>query len=93
MRTFVVAISSKVNTDLLKSVISGLGSFVYLFDNVFLLNTEITSVDIRDIIMKHVEPNDYSIYVSRLSRGSAWSKVASTNVEIKSLYNDGEESI
>lgn len=91
MTTYIVTVSWSANTELLVQLLGSLGSFVHLFDNTFLLNSSLRSVVIRDYIVSNYGSFDYSIYVSRLSRGSAWNNLSASNLAIKSLYSDGEE--
>lgn len=91
MATYIVAISWNANTELIVQLLDSLGSFVHLFDNTFLLNSNLRSIIIRDYIISNYGSFEYSIYVSRLSRGSAWNNLSASNLAIKSLYSDGEE--
>lgn len=91
MTTFIVSVAWNVDTNTLKDIVGRLGESIHLFDNTFLLNTDLKSTDVRDTILSYMQPNDFCIYVSKLSRGSAWNNLTVSNVSIKSLYNYGED--
>lgn len=91
MTTYIVSVSWIADNDDVREFINSYGESVYLFDNTFLLNSEMKSVDIRDSLRDCIDDEDISIYVSRLSRGSAWTNLKSSNLAIKALYNNGEE--
>jgi len=90
MATNIIILSWSSDTDFLKKSIASLGCYEYLFDNVYLLNSDMRSSDIRDFLKSRL-PESTSIYVSKLSKGSAWFNVEASNLSIKALYNDGEE--
>lgn len=90
MNTYIVVVSWISDTDLIESVLSEIGECVYLFDNVFLLNSSWIPSEIRSRLKNDLSTNT-SIYISKLARGSAWSNVEASNVSIKSLYQDGKE--
>lgn len=90
MNTYIVVASWISDTDLIKSVMSEIGESIYLFDNVFLLNSSWIPTEIRSRLKNDLSTNT-SIYISKLARGSAWSNVEASNVSIKSLYQDGKE--
>lgn len=90
MNTYIVVVSWISDTDLIKSVMSEIGESIYLFDNVFLLNSSWIPTEIRSRIKNDLSTNT-SIFISKLARGSAWSNVEASNVSIKSLYQDGKE--
>ena len=90
MNTYIVVVSWISDTDLIKSVMSEIGESIYLFDNVFLLNSSWIPTEIRSRLKNDLSTNT-SIFISKLARGSAWSNVEASNVSIKSLYQDGKE--
>ena len=91
MTTYIVSISWNADTERIIRLLCSLGNYVHLFDNTFLLNSSLKSVIIRDFIITNYGSFEFSIYVSRLSRGSAWNNLSASNLAIKSLYSDGEE--
>lgn len=90
MNTYIVVVSWISDTDLIKSVMSEIGESIYLFDNVFLLNSSWIPTEIRSRLKNDLSTNT-SIFISKLARGSAWSNVEASNVSIKSLYQNGKE--
>ena len=90
MKTYIVVVSWVSDTDLLRSALSDVGEYVYLFDNVFLLKSSWKPTEIRNRL-KNNFPINTSIFISKLVRGAAWSNVEASNMSIKAMYQDGKE--
>lgn len=90
MKTYIVVVSWASDTDLLRSALSDVGEYVYLFDNVFLLKSSWKPTEIRNRL-KNNFPINTSIFISKLVRGAAWSNVEASNMSIKAMYQDGKE--
>lgn len=85
MKTYIVVVSWVSDTDLLRSALSDVGEYVYLFDNVFLLKSSWKPTEIRNRL-KNNFPINTSIFISKLVRGAAWSNVEASNMSIKAMY-------
>lgn len=90
MKTYIVVVPWVSDTDLLRSALSDVGEYVYLFDNVFLLKSSWKPTEIRNRL-KNNFPINTSIFISKLVRGAAWSNVEASNMSIKAMYQDGKE--
>lgn len=90
MKTYIVVVSWVSDTDLLRSALSDVGEYVYMFDNVFLLKSSWKPTEIRNRL-KNNFPINTSIFISKLVRGAAWSNVEASNMSIKAMYQDGKE--
>lgn len=90
MRTFIVIVSEDIMCGAIKNLLSSFGDHEHLFENAFLLNTNSSSIEIRDAL-KEIGDEDSCVYVGTLSRGSAWYNCIAKNSDIKQLYEDAEE--
>lgn len=90
MNTYIVVVSWISDTNRLISVLLDVGDCVCLFDNVFLLKSSWMPTEIRNRL-KSVFSVNTSIFISKLARGSAWSNLEVSNVDIKTMYQDGKE--
>lgn len=90
MRTFIVIVSEDIMRGAIKTLLGSFGNYEHLFENAFLLNTNGSSVEIRDAL-KEIGDEDSSVYVGTLLRGSAWYNCIAKNSDIKQLYEDAEK--
>lgn len=90
MRTFIVIASEDITSGTIRNLLGSFGIYEHLFDNAFLLNSNWSSVEIRDAL-KEIGDEDCSVYVGTLSRGSAWYNSIAKNSDIRQLYKDAEE--
>lgn len=84
-KSYIVVTSWRNNTAVIKEAVSKFGDVIVLFENVILVNTTSRAIELRDALKK-VLPGESQIYISKLSRGSAWSNVEVSNVSIKAFY-------
>lgn len=90
MRTFIVIVTEDIMPGTIKTLLGSFGNYEHLFENAFLLNTNSSSIEIRDAL-KEICDEDSSVYVGTLLRGSAWYNCIAKNSDIKQLYEDAEE--
>ncbi|MGN0283805.1 MAG: hypothetical protein ACI4B4_03190 [Segatella copri] len=90
VNTYIVVVSWEQSTTTVKQIVSRLGDYILLFDNIVLIKTESRSSEIRDAL-KQALTDDAQIYVSKLERGSAWSNLYVSNISIKAFYRDEQE--
>ena len=72
------------------NVVAEFGDCIFLFDNTALVKTASRSSEIRDAL-RQVLTDDAQIYVSKLDRGSAWSKLDVSSISIKAFYRNEQE--
>lgn len=82
--------SEDIMSGAIKNLLSSFGDYEHLFENVFLLNTNSSAIEIRDAL-KEIGDEESSVYVGTLLRGSAWYNCIAKNSDIKQLYEDAEE--
>lgn len=63
--------SEDIMSGAIKNLLSSFGDYEHLFENVFLLNTNSSAIEIRDAL-KEIGDEESSVYVGTLLRGSAW---------------------
>lgn len=90
MRTFIVIASEDIMSGAIKKMLSSFGDYEHLFENAFLLNSNRSSIEIRNAL-KEIGDEDSRVYVGTLLRGSAWYNCIARNSDIKQLYEDAEE--
>ena len=82
--------SEDIMSGAIKKMLSSFGDYEHLFENAFLLNSNRSSIEIRNAL-KEIGDEDSRVYVGTLLRGSAWYNCIARNSDIKQLYEDAEE--
>lgn len=90
MNTYIAIVNSKYDHIDVIHALGGLGEIAELFENAFLIKTRYMATDIRDELYDSLE-GEPSIYVCKLTRGSAWKNTGSSSSEIKGIYSNEEE--
>lgn len=90
VNTYIVVVSWEQRTTAVKHIIEWFGDYILLFDNTALVKTASRSSEIRDAL-RQVLTDDAQIYVSKLDRGSAWSKLDVSSILIKAFYRNEQE--
>lgn len=90
VKTYIVVVSWEQRTTAVKQIIERFGDYILLFDNTALVKTASRSSEIRDAL-KQALTDDAQIYVSKLERGSAWSKLDVSSISIKAFYRNEQE--
>ena len=90
MKTFIAIVESKYEKQDVVHALDSIGEIAELFENAFLVKSRYTATDIRDELYDSLE-GEPSIYVCRLTRGSAWRNTAASSAEIKGIYSNEED--
>lgn len=90
MNTYITIVNKECEAEKIQEVLRDIGEITRLFDNAFLIKTNETATYIRDELYVKLG-SETSIYVCKLSKGSAWRNTLSSNILIKSLYSNEEE--
>lgn len=88
--TYIVVVSWEQRTTMVKQIVEKFGDYILLFDNTVLVKTASRSSEIRDALRQALT-DDAQIYVSKLDRGSAWSKLDVSSISIKAFYRNEQE--
>ncbi len=90
VNTYIVVVSWEQRTTTVKQIIERFGDYILLFDNTALIKTASRSSEIRDALRQALT-DDAQIYVSKLDRGSAWSKLDVSSISLKAFYRNEQE--